>query len=102
MFQKGYDPNRNIKGRPKKGRNIPDILRKIGEEYHDEEKRTTNYEAMCRKAWKQAIRGDASARTFITDRMEGKPIERIQQEVVSLEYTGDNAEEFVKSRLHKE
>ncbi len=100
-FKKG-DPRINRKGRPKKGRTIPDLLRRIGDEIHDEETRVTKYEAMCQTAWEQAIKGDTSARTFIADRTEGKPIERIKQEVEMIQYDGKNAEEFVRSRLNKE
>lgn len=63
----------NPAGRPPNALQIPDILRKIGEETFDGKDKATKYEAMCRTAWEQAIAGDRHARAWIADRIEGTP-----------------------------
>lgn len=77
---KGFKPGTsgNPNGRPKKEFCVPDILRKIGKDI-DPLTKKTYYEAMCTKAWKLAASGDKYARDWVTDRTEGKALERIDQ-----------------------
>ena len=63
----------NPQGRPKKELTIPAILAQIGNEPMPDDEKITLYEAMCRKAWEQAIAGDRWARAWIADRTEGTP-----------------------------
>ena len=79
QFLPGHSGNAN--GRPKNGFSIPDILRKIGDEIVSDEEKISKLEAMCRKAWEQAIAGDRRARAWIADRMEGtaKQVIHIEQ-----------------------
>ena len=65
----------NEKGRPPKGKCIPDILRLIGEEKIPEG--PTRLEYICRKAFEAAEQGRPWALQWIGDRMEGKPIQQI-------------------------
>lgn len=81
----------NPKGRPKKEMCIPDILRRIGEEpvspvmlarlrakwgpdFHP----ANNREAYLMVAMAQAHEGDADARKFISERTEGKVLDRME------------------------
>lgn len=77
-YKKGQSGNPN--GRPKKGSAIADILNKIGDEEH--KKNITKREALLKKTYELAIKGDAAARNFIADRTEGKAIERIEKKDV--------------------
>ena len=77
---KGFKPGKsgNPNGRPKKEFCVPDILREIGKDI-DPITKKTYYEAMCKKAWKLAAKGDKAARDWVTDRTEGRALERIDQ-----------------------
>ena len=74
------DANINKNGRPTKPLAIPDMLRSIADEI-DPQLKQTNLELICRTAIEQAIDGDAHARNWIADRMEGKAKEFIEQRV---------------------
>ena len=63
----------NPSGRPHKELAIPAILAQIGNELMPDQEKITLYEAMCRKAWDQAIAGDRYAREWIANRIEGTP-----------------------------
>jgi len=85
-YNKGHDnlipakkgePSRNPNGRPKKEFCIPDILRRIADEPCSKNEKITNLEMVCSVAFDAAIKGDTYARAWISDRMEGKAIERI-------------------------
>jgi hypothetical protein len=71
----------NPNGRPKKEFCIPDILRKILKEdspySHPDDKRTV-LDEICWKAALQAMGGDKDARAWISDRTEGKALERVR------------------------
>ena len=83
----------NPKGRPKKDKCIPDILRKIGYyqapdelharvvEYFELPKDTTLSiaEAVCMVVYMKALEGQSWAINFIVDRTEGKPAQTIIQ-----------------------
>ena len=77
---KGFKPGKsgNPKGRPRIEYCVPDILREFGKNI-DPLTKKTYYEAMCAKAWKLAASGDRAARDWVTDRTEGKALERIDQ-----------------------
>lgn len=84
----------NPKGRPKKAKCIPDLLRKIGDyqtpaelqksviEYFELPKDTcvSMAEAVCLKVYMKAMEGQSWAINFIADRTEGKPAQTIIQE----------------------
>jgi len=71
----------NSKGRPKKEYCIPDILRKLANDFskYDPEGKSTRLQKICLKAIEQAEGGDKDARAWVADRMEGKAIDRIIQ-----------------------
>lgn len=75
------DPNINDKGRPVKELAIPDMLRSIADEV-DSELKQTNLELICRTAVEQAIEGNHNARSWVSDRMEGKAREYIEQKII--------------------
>ena len=93
------DPNINRQGRPVKELSIPKILREISKEA-DATTKQEKIVAMCQTAFDQAIEGDTHARSWIADRMEGKAVERVRQELTTLEFTGENAEEYVRTYLN--
>jgi len=74
-FKKGQSGNPN--GRPKKEFCIPDIIRKQGKELDPTTKKTF-YEGMVDKAWKLAVKGDKAARDWVSERTEGKALDRIE------------------------
>jgi len=74
LFEKG---NPGGPGRPKKEFCIPDIIRAKGQEL-DPVSRKTFYDAMVTKAWSQATQGDKAARDWVSDRTEGKALDRIE------------------------
>jgi len=92
----GFGDNRNninLAGRPKGTSSIPDLLRKIGEEsvtdelaeaikkkYDADLSDMTMQEAILRTTYAYAISGKAWAVQFIADRMEGKPVMKMQVE----------------------
>jgi len=65
---------RNPKGRPKKEKCIPDILRIIGAEQGSATGDMSKIEAVLRRVYKFAVEGEAWAVNFIADRTEGKAI----------------------------
>ena len=68
---------RNPKGRPKKDRCIPDILRAIGEEAGTTDGELTKLDVVMRNVYKYAVQGKQWAVQFIADRTEGKAFERV-------------------------
>jgi hypothetical protein len=90
-FAKGYDPRRNIAGRPPKGRCISDILRRIGEErlppdlrngllkrFPDMTKDETFVNALARVVYNYALKGEAWAVQCIFDRCFGKVRDEVE------------------------
>ena len=77
QFKKGRSGN--PKGRPKKGSAIADILNKIGDEtiVIKDGKEMTKREALLRKVYERAFKGESWAVHFIADRTEGKPKQEI-------------------------
>ena len=101
-FKKGKDARRNIKGRPKRGHSIADILRTIGDEMIPQEwkdeieasgintKLLTKKEAILYGVFLQAMQGEAWAVNFITDRTEGKAVQVIEtKNITSIEEMTD-------------
>jgi len=80
---------RNPKGRPKKDKCIPDILRMVGEEelpeklleqvkkFYPDKKKMSHIEAIQRLVYIHAIKGEGWAFNYIADRTEGKPKQSI-------------------------
>jgi len=79
-FKKGVSGN--PKGRPKKDRCIPDILREITAESIKGSK--TKLHQMLSNVVDNALTGDQWSIQFIADRMEGKPAQVITQRVEEL------------------
>lgn len=76
QFKKGQSGN--PKGRPKKGSAIADILNEIGKETIEVDgRKITKREAVMKKVYAEAIKGNNWAVQFIADRTEGKAIDRI-------------------------
>jgi len=98
-FTAGNEFGGQSPGRPKKNMCIPDLLRKIGEEDGTTGGKT-KLEVIMYKVYQYALEGKQWAVQFIADRTEGKAVERVQQELIDIEYTGDNAEEYVKNFLN--
>ncbi len=81
QFKKGVSGN--PKGRPKKGYAIADIFNKIGNEIVEVGGvKMTKKEAIMRKAYAEASKGNLTALNLIFDRIEGKAKERIEQEII--------------------
>ena len=75
-YKKGQSGN--PKGRPKKGSAIADILNQIGDEtIQAGPELITKREAVMRKIFAEAVKGNMAAIHFIADRTEGKALERI-------------------------
>ena len=88
----------NPKGRPKQGFAIADLLNEIGNEKVPG-KKITKRRKMLEVAYEQAMKGNKEARAFIADRTEGKALERIRQEIMTMPFTGENPEEYVRSKI---
>ena len=72
-WKKGESGNPN--GRPKKGTAIADILNAKGDEVDDDG--LTNREIMLHKVYDKAVKhGDLKSVMFISDRTEGRAVER--------------------------
>ena len=76
-FKKG---NPGGPGRPKKEFCIPDILRTKGKDINPVTG-NTYYDDMCEMAWALAAKGDKAARDWVSDRTEGRALERGEQHV---------------------
>ena len=79
-FKKGQSGN--PKGRPKRAKCIPDILRKITSE--KDKDGVTKLNLILNNVVNEAIKGDTWSIQFIADRMEGKPAQVIQQTIEEL------------------
>jgi len=69
-FKKGVSGN--PKGRPMKGHSWADVLEKIGGE-KIEKYDMTRKEAVARKLWGEAAKGQSWAINALMDRLDGKP-----------------------------
>ena len=79
-FKKGQSGN--PKGRPKKDKCIPEILRRITAE--NDKSGVTKLNLILNNVVNEAIKGDTWSIQFIADRMEGKPAQVIQQTIEEL------------------
>lgn len=68
----------NRSGRPKKELCIPNILRRILVENDTVDKKITKLEAILDKVVKMAIKGDRWAVGYLSDRTEGKALDRVE------------------------
>ena len=92
-FKKGISGN--PKGRTKREFCIPEILRDQGNRILDPKTKQTFIESMCLKAWEQAVKGDKDARSWITDRMEGKATQFMNIETIRPKYEGKNPKNYL-------
>jgi hypothetical protein len=94
-FKKGYDPRRNVRGRPPRTHTISDILRAVGEEtlppdirrklsarFPDMQRDEKFINALARVVFAAAMRGEGWAVTTIFERCFGKVKDEIQVENV--------------------
>ncbi len=83
-FEKGVSGN--PKGKPKGSLNSKTIITKLLEidvdakSLTDEAVKVTAHEAIWLKTLKQAMEGDEKARRDIYDRLEGKPLQKVETE----------------------
>ncbi|KKM80597.1 hypothetical protein LCGC14_1338200 [marine sediment metagenome] len=96
QFKPGVSGN---PGGQSKGPTIPKLLREITSKKVSLKDKRTKMQAILERAVKQAMAGHKEAREFVASRMEGKAIERIAQEIQLTDFTGGNAEEYVRSKL---
>ena len=92
-FQKGQSGN--PKGRPADGTSWAAVLEKIGGETIVSGKETlTKKEAVARKLWGEAAKGEAWAINALMDRLDGKPRQVIDQNNrnITLVIDGEDAE----------
>jgi hypothetical protein len=89
-FKKGNDPRRNTRGRGRQALQIPDLLRRIGEDKLPAEiagklpehirSSKTMLQALMRATYLRALQGESWAVQFVAERTEGKV-----KDVLSLE-----------------
>lgn len=90
-FKKGFDPHRNMKGRPKKNLCIGDVLRKIGgekvppeilaklkERFPDMLKDERYLDALCRVIYNAGLKGESWAVQVVFDRVFGKVKDQVE------------------------
>lgn len=91
-FVKG-DPRINRKGAPKKEASLTGILEKLSLEVDDSG--VSKREKIARIILAACEKGDRYMIREVLDRLEGKPIQKIQQEIRSLDETLDEIEDNV-------
>ena len=67
----------NPHGRPKRGTGLTDILREVAEESTDG---LVNKNALAKRIWTEALKGEQWACTLIFNRVEGLPVARTEIE----------------------
>ena len=67
----------NPGGRPKKGETLTDILRKYLEGHDDENPAITRKQRLAEELYNRAIEGDVTAIKYTYDRVDGKPVETV-------------------------
>jgi len=84
----------NPKGRPPKGSSFAEILRRIGEEEFKDQ--MSKMEAISRKLWAEASKGESWAIREIFDRIDGKPKQIVDQTTrnVNVSIDGEDAEAY--------
>jgi len=101
-FVKGNSYAGKSPGRPKGIQQIPDILRKIGEEEGTKSGDLTKLQYVMRKVFDFAVEGRPWAVEFIANRTEGKPRQQID---INLDdkrptFTGTNPNKFLNEYIH--
>jgi hypothetical protein len=92
-FKKGQSGNPN--GRPKEGTSWAAVLEKIGgEKIKAGKEEITKKEAVARKLWGEAAKGQPWAINALMDRLDGKPKQVVDQTTrnVSINVDGEDAE----------
>ena len=91
-FKKG-DKNINREGRPPKGQSWAAVLEKIGGEKLKGSD-LTKKEAVARKLWAEAAKGQPWAINALMDRLDGKPKQAVDQTTrqVAIVIDGEDAE----------
>jgi len=78
---KKNDPNINRKGRPKVGDSINDRIRKFFDETEEDEessKKCKRIDLLIKELWKCGKKGDFQALRYLTDRLGGRPTEKVE------------------------
>ena len=86
----GFDKNPqngNLKGRPKKGESLTDILKEVGEVKDIETKggKIDKRKALALKLWQKALKGDYYAIKYIFDRIDGTPKQTIETAITQID-----------------
>jgi len=76
-FKKGFDPKRNLKGRPLKGITIADLFAQEGDRV-DKASKLTNRQLLIHNMYMAAIAGDPAFARQCLEREYGKVLEEIQ------------------------
>lgn len=78
-FVKGYDPRRNLKGRPVDTFSIKTIVKEILESYEEEigSKKVNGYEMIAIKLVQKSVSGDLGSIRAIINLLESNPMEPI-------------------------
>ncbi len=81
QFQPGISGNPN--GRPKKEYCLTDILKEQGDlkDVDTDEGKISRKDAVASKLWSMALGGDTIILKYLYDRIDGKPLQRIEAEV---------------------
>ena len=78
-----HPENINRKGRPKKGKTITDLIKKLGKRRIEIESingKHSKLEIIVEQLLLLAMEGDVSAIKYIVDRIDGKPTETVKHE----------------------
>ena len=75
--------NINRAGRPKAGETLTDALREYATKADVDFNggKITRKQALSQKLWQMALQGDLVAIKYIFDRMDGRPVETLKQEI---------------------
>ena len=93
-FQVGHDPRRWTNGpKPKKPRIADAFWRIANKEIEGTTK--TELDVLCQAVWDKAAKGDSKCATLVFSRMEGNPVQPIEDVTPQAEITQEEA----KSRL---
>lgn len=85
-FKKGESGNPN--GRPPMGKSWADVLRRIGEEKVSGQD-VTKKEAICRRLYAEAAKGEQWAINALMDRIDGKPTQKVESKndnIITIEH----------------
>ena len=74
------DPNINRKGRPRKGFAFNEAIEKAGRKTVEgpDGKRKARYRLLAEKLWDLALNGDIQVAKYLSDRIGGKPTEKVE------------------------